>query len=201
MSEQPVEISSTPSSRPEIMAWRKSERARLIEARLALPASWRAETSSRLIDRLSRMVGDVRGKRISLYWPLKGEPDLRPWMKDINEAGGQALLPVVAAPKTPLVFKPWREGEPLEKGVWNIPIPVTSETAVPDICLAPVVGFDRRNYRLGYGGGFFDRTLAGFERKPMVIGIGYAMQAIDTIYPFDHDIPMDVIVTEKDDEK
>lgn len=196
MSEFPVETSPVPSSRPEIMAWRKSERARLIEARLALPAAWRAEASTRLIEKLSRLVGDVRGKAISLYWPLKGEPDLRPWMREINEAGGQALLPVVAAPKTPLVFKPWRHGEALEKGVWNIPVPVTTETAVPDICLAPVVGFDPRNYRLGYGGGFFDRTLAGLERKPMVIGIGYAMQAIDTIYPFDHDIPMDVIVTE-----
>ncbi len=196
MPELPNAHSSSPKTRAEIMAWRKVERERLIAARLALPAGWRAEASAALIRKLPDMVGDLSGKAISLYWPLKGEPDLRLWMKAINEAGGQALLPVVVAPKTPLVFKPWREGEALEKGVWNIPVPVTTETAIPDICLAPVVGFDTGNYRLGYGGGFFDRTLAGFDRKPRVIGVGYAMQAIDTIYPLDHDIPMDVIVTE-----
>lgn len=196
MSELPDTDAPDLSTRPGIMAWRRAERARLIAARLALPAAWRAKASEILIRKLSAMAGDVRGKSVSLYWPLKGEPDLRAWVKEINAAGGQALLPVVAAPKTPLVFKPWREGEALEKGVWNIPVPVTEETAIPDICLAPVVGFDKGNFRLGYGGGFFDRTLASLASRPRVIGVGYAMQAIDTIHPLDHDIPMDVIVTE-----
>jgi 5-formyltetrahydrofolate cyclo-ligase len=66
----------------------------------------------------------------------------------------------------------------------------------PDIVIAPVVGFDRACYRLGYGGGFFDRTLAAFSRRPRIIGVGYAPQEIGTIYPQAHDVPMDMIVTE-----
>ncbi len=196
MSEHTTARLPATAERSEIMAWRKAERQRLIAARMALPQSFRAEASERLIAKLKEIVKEPSGRNISLYWPLRGEPDLRAWMKEIAEAGGRALLPVVVAPKSPLAFKPWREGEPLEKGVWNIPVPTTSETAVPDICLAPVVGFDRQHYRLGYGGGFFDRTLATFGRKPLVIGVGYGMQAIETIHPLEHDIPMDIVLTE-----
>jgi 5-formyltetrahydrofolate cyclo-ligase len=68
-------------------------------------------------------------------------------------------------------------------------------TVSPDIVLAPVVGFDEERFRLGYGGGYFDRTLASLLAKPYVVGVGYAEAGIRTIYPLDHDIPMDVIVT------
>ena len=90
----------------------------------------------------------------------------------------------------------YRPGDRLEKGVWNIPIPAEGTPVIPDVVLAPVVGFDPQNYRLGYGGGFFDRTLAALPAKPLVIGLGYASQAIATIYPQPHDIAMDRIVTE-----
>lgn len=196
MSEISAPSTPDPSSRLEIMAWRKRERERLIAARLERPQAWRADASARIARTLGALLGDLDGKSVSLYWPLRGEPDLRSWMREIVGAGGRTLLPVVVTPKTPLEFRPWREGEPLEKGVWNIPVPATRKTAVPDICLAPVVGFDRQSYRLGYGGGYFDRTLAGFERRPRLIGVGYALQAIETIYPFEHDVPMDAIVTE-----
>ena len=66
-----------------------------------------------------------------------------------------------------------------------------------DIVIAPGVGFDRDRYRLGYGGGFFDRTLAAMNRKPLVIGVGYAEARLETIYPQPHDIPMNVIVTDE----
>ena len=97
----------------------------------------------------------------------------------------------------PLMFRAYRPGDRLEKGVWNIPDPGRRRRrSCPTSCMAPVVGFDPQNYRLGYGGGFFDRTLAALPRKPLVIGLGYAMQRIATIYPQPHDIPMDRIVTE-----
>ena len=66
----------------------------------------------------------------------------------------------------------------------------------PDVVVAPVVGFDKEHYRLGYGGGFFDRTLAVMRRKPLAIGVGYTSASVPTIYPQSHDIPMDVIVTD-----
>jgi 5-formyltetrahydrofolate cyclo-ligase len=181
---------------PEVRRWRKAERERLIAARLAIPASLRTEMSEQIAARLDAAIGDPAGRLVSLYWPFRGEPDMRPWMERIAARGGRTALPVVVEKGQPLEFRAWRAGEPLEKGVWNIPIPVAGPAVFPDIVIAPVVGFDPGNYRLGYGGGFFDRTLASLPRKPLVIGIGYAMQAIPTIHPQPHDIPMDMIVTE-----
>src|SRR5690606_24922582 len=102
--------------------------------------------------------------------------------------------PVVVEKARPLVFRAYRPGDRLEKGVWNIPIPADGDPVIPDIVIAPLVGVDVRNYRLGYGGGFFDRTLAALPKRPLVIGVGYEMQRIATIHPQPHDIPMDRIV-------
>ncbi|HET7448631.1 MAG TPA: 5-formyltetrahydrofolate cyclo-ligase [Methyloceanibacter sp.] len=97
----------------------------------------------------------------------------------------------------PLVFRPWSSGEPLAKGVWNVPVPATSEEVVPDIVIAPVIGFDRACYRLGYGGDFFDLTLAAVKNSPIELGVGYGQQALVTIYPQPNDIPMDMVITEE----
>lgn len=179
----------------DVARWRKAERARLIDARLAIPADIRAEMAKQIAEGLDAEIGDVGGKTVSLYWPFRGEPDLRPWMASIVERGGRAALPVVIEKAHPLVFRAYRPGDRLEKGVWNIPIPAEGESVVPDVVISPLVGIDPANYRLGYGGGFFDRTLAALPKKPLVIGVGYDMQRIATIYPQPHDIPMDRIVT------
>ncbi|MBX3581193.1 MAG: 5-formyltetrahydrofolate cyclo-ligase [Rhizobiaceae bacterium] len=179
---------------PDIARWRKAERERLITARLATPADLRAEKSIEIANRLDGLVGEISGKIVSLYWPFRGEPDLRPWMASLVERGATPALPVVIEKARPLIFRAYRPGDPLEKGVWNIPIPAQGEPVVPDIVISPLVGVDPQNYRLGYGGGFFDRTLASLPSKPLVIGIGYEMQRIPTIHPQAHDIPMDRIV-------
>jgi 5-formyltetrahydrofolate cyclo-ligase len=95
-----------------------------------------------------------------------------------------------------LIFRAYKSGDPLEKGIWNIPIPAEGNPVLPDVVIAPIVGVDPLNFRLGYGGGFFDRTLAAMPFKPLVIGVGYDLQRIATIHPQPHDIPMDRIVTE-----
>jgi 5-formyltetrahydrofolate cyclo-ligase len=97
----------------------------------------------------------------------------------------------------PLIFRRWRAGEPLARGVWNILVPADGPELAPDVVIAPLVGYDRQGYRLGYGGGFFDRTLAALPKKPRAIGVGYSQAAMTTIYPLAHDVPMDVIVTEE----
>ncbi|RUU08723.1 5-formyltetrahydrofolate cyclo-ligase [Mesorhizobium sp. M7A.T.Ca.TU.009.01.3.2] len=180
----------------DVRRWRKAERERLIAARLAVSADARAVMSQRIADGLDAIIGQIAGRMVSLYWPFRGEPDLRSWMASINERGGRTALPIVIDKGQPLIFRAYKAGDRLEKGVWNIPIPAEGDPVLPDIVISPIVGIDPQNYRLGYGGGFFDRTLAAMPFKPLVIGVGYELQRIATIYPQPHDIPMDRVVTE-----
>ncbi|ESW85245.1 MULTISPECIES: 5-formyltetrahydrofolate cyclo-ligase [unclassified Mesorhizobium] len=180
----------------DVRRWRKAERERLIAARLAVSADARVAMSRAIAEGLDATIGDIAGRMVSLYWPFRGEPDLRPWMASINERGGRTALPIVIEKGQPLIFRAYVPGDRLEKGVWNIPIPAEGDPVLPDIVISPIVGIDPRNYRLGYGGGFFDRTLAAMPFKPLVIGVGYELQRIPTIYPQPHDIPMDQLVTE-----
>jgi 5-formyltetrahydrofolate cyclo-ligase len=81
-------------------------------------------------------------------------------------------------------------------GVYDIPVPAMRDVVVPAVLLVPVVGFDRTNYRLGYGGGYYDRTLAAADPRPMAIGVGFELSRLNTIHPQPHDIPLDAVVTE-----
>ncbi|MGX8007636.1 5-formyltetrahydrofolate cyclo-ligase [Mesorhizobium sp. ORM8.1] len=180
----------------DVRRWRKAERERLIGARLAVSADVRAAMSTRIAEGLDARIGDIAGRMVSLYWPFRGEPDLRGWMAAVNARGGRTALPVVIEKGQPLVFRAYKPGDRLDKGVWNIPIPAEGEPVLPDIVISPIVGIDPGNYRLGYGGGFFDRTLAAMPFRPLVIGVGYDLQRIPTIYPQPHDIPMSEVVTE-----
>jgi 5-formyltetrahydrofolate cyclo-ligase len=182
--------------RTDVERWRRAERERLIAARLAIPGDERRASSRRIVERLDAALGDIAGRIVSAYWPIRGEPDLRLWIEGLAERGGASALPVVVKRHAPLTFRRWRRGEALEPGVWNIPVPSDGAIVTPDIVIAPVVGFDPACCRLGYGGGFFDRTLAALPRLPRIIGVGYARQEIRTIYPQAHDVPMDMIVTE-----
>ena len=85
----------------------------------------------------------------------------------------------------------------LQSGVWGIPLPAKRDVVTPNLMIAPLLGFDRGRYRLGNGGGYFDRTLAARTDRPFVIGVGYASGELETIHPRPHDIPMDLILTER----
>ncbi len=85
----------------------------------------------------------------------------------------------------------------MEKGIWDIPTPQVRDVMTPDAIIVPLVGFDERGYRLGYGGGYFDRTLAAAARRPLAIGLGLEDSSLRTIYPQPHDIAMDLIVTDQ----
>ncbi|MER9564797.1 5-formyltetrahydrofolate cyclo-ligase [Mesorhizobium sp. M0571] len=180
----------------DVKRWRKAERERLIASRLAVSADLRTAMSQRIAESLDAVIGDIAGRMVSLYWPFRGEPDLRPWMETVNARGGRTALPVVVEKGRPLVFRAYVPGDRLEKGIWNIPIPAEGDPMLPDIVISPIVGIDPGQFRLGYGGGFFDRTLAAMPFKPLVIGVGYELQRIATIYPQPHDIPMDRVLTE-----
>ena len=180
----------------DVKRWRKAERQRLIALRLAIPAEERRRHTERIVHELDQRLGDVSGRVVTAYWPFRGEPDLLEWADGLWVRGAIFALPVVLRARAPLAFRRWRRGTPVTAGVWNIPVPVEGPDVVPDIVIAPLVGFDRACYRLGHGGGFFDRTLAGLARRPRVVGVGYAKLALRTIYPQVHDIPMDLIITE-----
>lgn len=180
----------------DVSRWRQAERKRLIDERLALDPEERQIRSGRIAGMLDLAIGKFSGRIIGTYWPFRGEPDLRNWGIKVIEQGGRIALPVVIQKGWPLEYRIWAPGDPLERGVWNILVPSHGPAVQPDIVLAPVVGFDDAHYRLGYGGGFFDRTLAIMSKKPMKIGVGYAQSRISTIYPQAHDIPMDMVVTD-----
>jgi len=133
---------------------------------------------------------------LGFYWPYKGEYDPRPIVRSLHKAGVSLALPVVVGKAQPLIFRPWRPRAPMALGVWNIPYPTEGEPVQPDTLLVPLVGFDGAWYRLGYGGGFYDRTLASMPIRPRTIGIGFTLSRLRTIYPQPHDIPMDQIVTD-----
>ncbi len=191
-----MEMTGSKNPNQDVKRWRKSERQRLIEMRLNIDADVRTGFSVEIAKQLDLLLANVEGAVISTYWPFRGEPDLRPWMEQVEARGGHCALPIVVKPAHPLIFRCWKHGEPLERGVWNIPIPAAGPEVEPDIVISPVVGFDPKCFRLGYGGGFFDRTLAGLPVKPKIIGVGYSCAEIKTIYPQPHDIPMDTIITE-----
>ena len=193
-----VHHDALPSSldRSDIMLWRTTERQRLIAERLSLSADERRRHAEAIGHHLAGTLGDVQGRTVGVYWPFRGEPNLRSWMEQVDAGGGRCALPVVVERHAPLVFRTWRPGAPMASGIWNIPVPADGVDVLPDIVVSPVVGFDPACYRLGYGGGYYDRTLAGMARRPLVIGVGFAMSAVSTIHPLPHDIPMQFIVTE-----
>jgi len=181
----------------EVRLWRKAKRTVLIERRLAMSAGERAAHSEAITEALAQVLPSCRGTLIGFYWPFKGEYDPRPLARSLYGEGMRLALPVVVEKAKPLTFREWWPGVPMVHGVWNIPVPAEGGPVSPDILLAPLVGFDGRRYRLGYGGGHYDRTLAALAAKPQAVGVGFELSRIATIHPQSHDIPMDLIVTER----
>jgi 5,10-methenyltetrahydrofolate synthetase len=181
----------------DVRRWRRAERVRLLDLRRSVEPGNKDRYAENIGRDLDRLIGNVTGRIISGYWPIKAEPNLMPWMEGLEARGAVCCLPVVTQPNTPLVFKQWRPGMKMTPGIWNIPTPAEGAVVVPDVVLAPVLGFDDACYRLGNGGGYFDRTLAILQPRPLVIGVGYERLRIRTIYPQPHDVPMNVIVTEE----
>jgi 5,10-methenyltetrahydrofolate synthetase len=181
----------------DLRRWRKSERTRLIAAREALEAStleaWRRQMDSHL----ERAFPGLARAVLAFCWPIRGEYDARHLVRRLRETGAVTALPVVVAPKSPLAFREWHPGVELAQGPLGIPYPAASRELAPQAVLLPMNGWDTRGYRLGYGGGFFDRTLAALAPRPVVIGVTYEPARLPTIHPQSWDIPMDYVVTER----
>jgi 5-formyltetrahydrofolate cyclo-ligase len=137
---------------------------------------------------------------VSGFYPYQAEINVLPLLARLVSEGWQTALPVVMAKGAPLTFRAWAPGEPTGRGIWDIHIPLASAAEVePDLMLVPMLAFDRRGYRLGYGGGFYDRTLHELRKlKPVkAIGVAYAQQEMEEVPVAHYDEPLDWILTER----
>ncbi|SMH39051.1 5-formyltetrahydrofolate cyclo-ligase [Maritimibacter sp. HL-12] len=195
-------LGDDPEQLRDVGPWRRAERLRLRSERQAMSVEARKSVSAALArhlkDLLATRFGDMQDLVFSSYWPIKGEPDLRRLMADLHGLGVRVALPLVEKKRAPLVFRRWTPEAQMVRGDWNIPVPPPeAEVVTPNVALAPLVGWDREGYRLGYGGGYFDRTLAYLSPSPFVIGVGLQAAELATIYPQPHDIRLDAILTEE----
>ena len=180
-------------AREDLRLWRKAKREALIAQRLALLPETRAAASADIAARLLVLLADSQ-QCVAFYWPFRGEYDARPVARALHKAGVALALPVVVAKAQPLIFRPWRPGIEMIPGVWKIPVPAGGDPVQPDTLLVPLVGFDTKRFRLGYGGGFYDRTIAAMTKRPRTIGVGFQCGRLRSIHPQPYDIPMDEIV-------
>src|SRR5262249_14276936 len=180
----------------EIKTWRKERRAELIARREAFGADERHSWNERVSALLEQFLPVTPGTVVGFCWPFKGEIDARFAVRRWRDRGAVAALPEVVDKKGPLQFSEWWPGAPMRSGVYDIPVPDGTRVLAPDIAIVPMNGFDEAGYRLGYGGGYFDRTLAALDRRVLAIGVTYDALRLPSIYPQVHDIPMDFVVTE-----
>lgn len=195
----PNQIDALPPSPDwgEVRHWRKLVRDYLLQRRTALSADARRALGERACTRVVEAIDLKAYNVLGFCWPIRGKFDVRGIAKQHLASGGQVALPVVVQQSAPVEFWRWYPGIAMSTGIWNIPIPKERDVLMPDAVIVPLVGFDESGFRLGYGGGYFDRTLAAATPRPYAIGLGYEDSALQTIYPQPHDIPMDVIVTER----
>ena len=180
-----------------LKAWRKAERERLIAARTAVAPSQLDSWRRRMDITLERSFPGLARCRLAFCWPIKGEYDARHLARTLRSRGALTCLPVVVKPKSPLIFREWHPGVEMVRGALDIPYPPHSAEVVPEAVLLPMNGWDMQGYRLGYGAGFFDRTLASLAKRPLTIGVTYELAKLDTIHPQEWDIPLDYVVTER----
>jgi 5-formyltetrahydrofolate cyclo-ligase len=135
---------------------------------------------------------------IGAYWPIKGEFDALPALYRWSEAGqGRRIgLPVINRDTKQLTFHVWYPGCPMEEDAYGIPKPKDTEAFHPQLLLVPCVGYGPGGTRLGYGGGFYDRTLAALQPRPATAGLGYGHGYVPWLTPEPHDIPLDALLTE-----
>ena len=180
----------------DIAQWRRQARDRLIMARLAIGAEQRRRWGGEIERRLGSLLGGLAGGVVGLYWPHRAEFDPRPLADALWSEGRIVALPAIVERRGALEYRAWQKDAEMERGLYDIPVPQARDIVQPDIVVAPLVGFDAANYRLGYGGGYFDRTLVALAPRPVTIGVGFEAALLDTIHPQPHDVALDFIVTE-----
>lgn len=181
----------------ELSARRAGWRRDMLDKRANMPPEARAEADAALLGRLREVIAPLNGI-LCFTWPIKSELDVRELITEwlAADASRTAVLPVVIKRHTPLKFRAWTPATRMKPAGFGTSVPDEGEWLVPDTLLIPLVGYDMAGYRLGYGGGYYDRTLATLNPQPRKIGVAYADCKLDSIEPQDHDIRMDLLITE-----
>ncbi|MCB1890036.1 MAG: 5-formyltetrahydrofolate cyclo-ligase [Rhodocyclaceae bacterium] len=177
---------------------KKHLRDAAIARRLALPPDQRAVAEGHIRAALDALVASLDAKLLGFCWPHRGEPDLRDWVAEWLAADTRriAALPVVVAPRRPMVFRRWTTDTEMVPDRYGIPHPAAGAVVHPGLVLVPVNAFDADGFRIGYGGGYFDRTLAALQPPPTTIGVGFDSARVADAHGEPHDRPMDWVVTE-----
>ena len=133
---------------------------------------------------------------VGFCWPHRGEYDPRPAMNYFREHGATLALPEIVNKHEALRFRKWWPEAPMKIGAYDIPVPDNTDPVTVGAVITPMIGFDQLGFRLGYGGGYFDRTLVAIVPRPLAIGVAFEILRLSSVHPQPHDIPMDFIVTE-----
>lgn len=182
-------------------------RSDLHARRAALPPATRIAAAGALVDSLEQVPEYLTDRRIGGYWAVDGELPLAAVLQGLRARGQLYHLPLVGKRRR-LMFAPWQPGRALETNRYGIPEPVcaASDLVAPanlDVVLVPLLGFDRRGHRLGFGGGYYDRSFAFLRERreaarPLLIGIGYAMQEVQAFAAMAWDVRLDYVATERE---
>ena len=176
---------------PALAARKAALRQTCIAARRALPGAGAA-----LRDVLLREAPPLPGAVIGGFWPMGVEIDTRPLLDALHARGHAIALPVTPPRGNPLIFRPWSPGTAMARGPMGTQHPAEGDAVTPDWLIIPLLAFDRTGTRLGYGGGYYDRTLA-LLRGATAIGVAYSTQEIDHVPIGIHDIRLSAIATEQ----
>jgi 5-formyltetrahydrofolate cyclo-ligase len=181
-------------TQPSLLS-RATLRKNLLALRRNTAPTMRHQWDSAIADNLLRWCSQYRPASLGLFWPIQAEPDLREIYPELQKMGIQLALPLVQAKQQPLLFLEWQSGDAMDTDEYGIPVPQQRERSlIPQVVLIPCVGYNRDKFRMGYGGGYYDRTLAK-QPRPLALGIAYAQAQADFAAET-HDIAMDEILTE-----
>lgn len=184
---------------PERNAARAALRKQLLSRREQLAGRRPQAEQQALLARLWALVGPASDQVLAVYWPIRGEVPLGDLPERWAQAGARLALPVVDGPERPLRFVAWRPGDTMTPGAHGIPRPLGDESLRPTLMLVPCLGFDEQGYRLGYGGGYYDRTLALFQADglppPVTIGLAWDDARLEGFDPLPTDIALQVVLT------
>ena len=176
--------------------FRSGLRREMLARRAALDRDAHATLSLAIRERLDAAFPELSSHIVAFCWPVQNEPDLVPYAETLRARGARVALPVVVHPGAALAFREWWPGQPLAPDRYDIPTPTDGDFVTPQAILLPLNAFDAACFRIGYGGGFFDRTLASLTPRPLAIGVGFDFQQVTSTRPQVHDLPLDAIVTE-----
>ncbi len=169
-------------------------RRALLAERQAIDGEVRRRRDETIGERVLARFRSQPVRSLGVYWPIRNEPDLRPIYPQLAALGMQLALPVVLERAAPLGFAVWTPGEPLAKDALGLAVPAKVVEIRPEALLIPCLGFNAHKVRLGYGGGFYDRTLAAVPR-PLAVGVAYANALVE--FEADaHDIALDAVITD-----